>query len=131
MCNKTKCKIKKNTFADTIYNFCYEKALAEHRGICLKINGKQSVKLRSGSNKFQKYFKQLAVSCKIYADFECNVKKNRSNNRKDNTSYTEKYQVHIPCSSACKLVWIDKKFSKTVVLYRGKNVVDGFIETIQ
>ena len=59
------------------------------------------------------------------------MKRNRSNNRKDNTSYTEKYQVHIPCSSACKLVWIDKKFSKTVVLYRGKNVVDGFIETIQ
>ena len=35
-------------------------------------------------------------------------------------SYTKKYQDHIPCSFACKLVCVDDKFSKDVVLYRGK-----------
>ena len=31
-------------------------------------------------------------------------------------SSTTKYQDHIPCSFACKLVCIDDKFSKDVVL---------------
>ena len=34
----------------------------------LKINGKQSVKLQSGSIKFKNYFKQLAVPSKFYVD---------------------------------------------------------------
>ena len=42
----------------------------EHKEVCLKLNGKQNAKLRSGSIKFQYYFKQLAVPFKIYADFE-------------------------------------------------------------
>ena len=36
------------------------------------------------------------------------------------TSYTEKYQDHIPCRFAYKVACIDDKFSKPVVLYRGK-----------
>ena len=51
--------------------------------------------------KFKNHFKQWAVSFKIYADFECNVK--RVSDRNNNTSYTEKYQAHIPCSFAYKL----------------------------
>ena len=40
----------------------------------MKINGKQTVKLRSGSIKFKNYFRQLAVPFKIYADFESLLK---------------------------------------------------------
>ena len=50
------------------------------------------------------------------------------NNDINNASYTEKYQNHIPCSFAYKVVCIDDKFSKPVVLYRGKNAVNIFIE---
>ena len=50
------------------------KLLLKHQEVCLKINGKQTVKLRSGSNKFKNNFKQLAVPFKFYADFECYVK---------------------------------------------------------
>ena len=39
------------------------------------INGKQSVKPEEGIIKFKNYFKQILVSFKIYADFECNFKK--------------------------------------------------------
>ena len=39
---------------------------------------------------------------------------------KKNTSYTEKYQDHIPCSFAYKIVCIGDRFRKPVVLYRGK-----------
>ena len=49
---------------------------------------------------------------------------------KNNSSYTEKYQSNISYSFAYKVVCIDNKFSKQVVLYRGKNAVYKFIETI-
>ena len=64
--------------------------MKEHKETCLKINGNQSVKLRSGSIKFKIHFKQLAVPFKIYADFECNLKGVKSNNKNNNASYTEK-----------------------------------------
>ena len=51
-------------------------------------------------------------------------------NHKNNGSYTEKYQDHIPCSFAYRLVCVDNKFSKKVVLYRGKNAVYKFIKAI-
>ena len=44
----------------------------------------------------------------------------RVSDRKNNTLYTEKYQKHIPCSFAYKVVCVDDKFSKPVVVYRGK-----------
>ena len=39
----------------------------------------------------------------------------------------KKYQDHIPCGFAYKVVCIDDHFSKDVVLYRGKNAVFKFI----
>ena len=44
----------------------------------------------------------------------------RVSDRKNNTLYTEKYQKHISCSFAYKVVCADDKFSKAVVVYRGK-----------
>ena len=79
------------------------------------MNGKQSVKLKSGSIGFKNYFKQLSVPFKIYATFE-GVK----SSNKNNGSCTEKYQDYIPCSFAYKVVCINNKFSKKVLLYRGK-----------
>ena len=45
-------------------------------------------------------------------------------------SCTTKYQDHTPCSFAYKLVCIDDKYSKDIVLYRGKNAVYKFIQSI-
>ena len=47
-----------------------------------------------------------------------------------NVSYTKKYQDHVICSFAHKVVCVDNKFSKDVVLYRGKNAAYKFIEAI-
>ena len=80
------------------------------------INGKHGIKLKSGSINFKIYFKKLPVSFKIYAYFECLLKGVKSSD-KNNGLYTEKYQDHIPCSFAYKVVCIDKTFSKRVVLY--------------
>ena len=85
----------KNTFAGIVYKK-RKGVLVERKKVCLEINGKQTVKLRNGSMKFKNHFKQLAVSFKIYTNFECNVKRVKSSNtgdrgdRGDNTSYTEK-----------------------------------------
>ena len=47
-----------------------------------------------------------------------------------NSSYNEKYQDHIPCSFIYKVVCVDNRFSKKIVLYRGKFAVYKFIEAI-
>ena len=43
---------------------------------------------------------------------------------------TQKYQCHIPCSFAYKVVCIDDKFSKLIVIYRGKNAAYELIRAI-
>ena len=47
--------------------------LIKHKENCLSINGMQSVGVEKGTTEFQNYFKQITVSFKIYADFECNL----------------------------------------------------------
>ena len=48
----------KNSFSKCCFQcFSSEKVLMEHKENCLIINGKQSVKLKSGSVTFKNYFK--------------------------------------------------------------------------
>ena len=93
--------------------------MIEHKENCLIINSKQSVSLKYASISFKNYFKQLPVPFKIYANFECILKEVESSD-KNNSSYKEKYQDHVPCNFVYKVVCVDNKFSKKVGLYRGK-----------
>ena len=129
MCNKTKNKSKKYFCKCCLQCFSSEKGLIECKENCLIINGKQRVELKSESITFKNYFKQLPLSFKIYADFECILKKVESSS-KINGSFAEKYQDHVPCSFAYKLVCVDNKFSKKVVLYTGKNAAYKFTKAI-
>ena len=74
MCNKTKNRNKKYFFKCCLQCFSSEKDLIVHGENCLIINGKQSVKVKSGSIRSKNYFKQLPAPFKIYADFECILK---------------------------------------------------------
>ena len=124
------CAIRQKHFCKyCLQCFSSKRVLIENKEICLKINGKERVKLKIDSIKFKNYFKQLATPFKIYADFQ-SILKGVKNNDKNNASYTKKYQAHIPCSFAYKFVCIDDKFSKPIVLYRGKNTVEKFIEAV-
>ena len=109
--------------------FSSEKVLIEHGKNCLTINGKQSVRVKSGSISFKNNYLFLL---KFILIFECILKKAKSDfiECNSNSSYTTKYQDHIHCSFAYKIVCIDNKFSKIVVLYRGKNAVCKFIKSI-
>ena len=117
MCNNKKNKNKKYFCKCCLQCFSSAQVLIEHSENCLIINGKQSIKLKRGSISFNNYFTQLPVPFKIYSDFECIVKAVKSSD-KNNGSCTEKYQDHIPCSFAYKVICVDNKFSKKVVLYR-------------
>ena len=82
--------------------------MVEQKETCLKINGKQTVKSRSGSVKFKNYFKELAVPFKIYADFESLkelgvVIKNK---------YFQNNSLQFCLQSCC----VDDKFSRSVYL---------------
>ena len=77
--------------------------LTEQKNVCLSINGAQSVWLEKEAIEFKNYFKQIPVPFKIYADFECNLKSVESYEG----FYSKKYQDHIPCSFAYKLVCVD------------------------
>ena len=126
MFHKTKNKNKKWFCKSCLQCFSSENILIKHKKNCLSINGKQSVKLEKGIIKFENYFKQRLNPIKIYADFECNLKRVKCNEG----SYTEKYQDHIPCSFVYKVVCIDNRFTKPTIIYRGENAAYEFIEAI-
>ena len=100
--------------------------LTKHKEVCLSINGAQSVRLKRWTNELKNYFKQIPVPFKVYADFECNLKSVESYEG----SYSKKYQDHVPCSFAYKLVCVDDKFSKSIVVFRGENAAYEFIKAI-
>ena len=81
ICNKTKNKNKKYFYNCCLQCFSSKKVLIERKESCLIINGKQSVKLKSGSINFKNYFKQLPVTFKIYPDFEFILKKVESGHK--------------------------------------------------
>ena len=129
------CSVKQKIKVNNIFGksclqcFSSEEILIEHKKDCLVINGKQSVKLESGFISFKNYFKQIPAPFKIYADFECVLKKVDIIVCDSDSLYTRNYDDHIPCSFAYKAVCIDNKFSKKVVLYRGKDAVYEFIKS--
>ena len=79
------------------------------------VNSQQNQK--KGIIEFENYFKQLQVPFKIYADFEYYLRDAEIYEG----SYARKYFDHIPCSYAYKVVCIDDRFRKSIVVYRGKN----------
>ena len=104
---KKKIKPKKWFCRGCLQYFSSESVLIKDKENCLSINGKQSVKLEKGIIEFENYFKQMQVPFKIYADFECNLRGVES----CEGSYTKKYQDHVPCSFAYKVVCIDDRFT--------------------
>ena len=86
----------------------------------------QSVKLEERMIEFENYFKQIPVPFKIYVDFECNLESAKVYE----SSYSKKCHDHVSCSFACKIVYIDDKFSKPIVVYRGENAAYKLIKAI-
>ena len=84
------------------------------------------MRLEKGRIEFKNYFKQIPVPFKVYVDFEYNLESVESYEG----SYSKKYQDHVPCSFAYKLVCVDDKFTKLIVIFRGENAAYEFIKAI-
>ena len=126
MFHKTKNENKKWFCKICLHCFSSENILLKHKEDCLSINGVQSVDVEEGIIKFENYSKQLSVPFKIYADFKCNLQDTEI----CEGSCTKKYHDHVHCSYAFKVACIDNRFSKPVVVYRGKNNAYEFIKAI-
>ena len=123
----TKQKIKKKWFCKSCLQcFSRKNVLIKHEEDYLSINRMQSVDVEEGIIKFENYFKQLSVPFKIYADFEFNLKETEIYEG----SCTKKYHNYVSCSCAFKVVCIDNRFSKSIVVHRGKNAAYEFIKII-
>ena len=82
-------------------------------------------------HKGKKCFCKTCLQCfKIYADFKCTFKNVDSSINNNEISYIKKYQDHLSYSFAYKVVCVDNRFSKKIVLYRGKNAVNKVIKSI-
>ena len=84
------------------------------------------MKIADTSFKFKSYFNQIQVLFKIHAYFGCNLKSVESYEG----SYSKKYQDCISCNFAYKLVCVDDKFTKLIVVFRGENAASEFIKAI-
>ena len=125
MFHKTKNKNKKYFCKSCLQCFSSKNISTEHKKNCLSINGKQYVKVE-GTIEFENCSKKRLVPFKVYGDFECNLEKVGS----CEGSYTKKYQDHVPCSFAYKVVCIGDRFSKPIIVFRGENAAYKFIKTI-
>ena len=106
--------------------FSSKNILTEHKKVCLSINGAQSLRFEKGTTKFKNYFKQIPVPFKFYAHFGSHSKSVESYKG----SYSKKYQDHIPCSFAYKLICVDDKFTKPIIVFRDEIASYEFIEVI-
>ena len=74
--------------------------------------------------KFENYSDQVSVPFKIYADFECNLQ--------DTEIYEvfcrKKYHDHVPCSYTFKVVCIDNRFSKPIVVAEVKMLLMSLLK---
>ena len=75
MFHKKKKKNKKYFRKSCRQGFSSINVSKKHKENCLSIIGAQSVRLEKEKIDFKNYFKQIPVPIKIYADFECNLKK--------------------------------------------------------
>ena len=100
--------------------------MIKHKEDYLSINGTQFSDVEEGIIKFQNYPRQLLVPFKIYADSECNLLDTEIHEG----SCTKKYHDHVLCNYAYKIVCIDDRFSKPIVVYRSENAAYEFIKVI-
>ena len=114
MFHKTKNKNKKYFCKSCLQCFSSKNVLTKHKEVCLSINGAQSVRLEKGTIEFKNYFKQIPVSFKIYADFECNLMTVES--------YEGSYLENI------KITFLVVLLTKSVTVFRGENAAYEFIE---
>ena len=129
-------KRKKHFCKYCLHCFSSKDLLVNHGHDCYSLNGTQKIELPKPGSKvfFRNYHRIQPVPFVIYADFEALTKKIPGfgvEPRNNNQSYTDPYEKHKTCGYGYKVVCHqDQQYSKPVKIYRGRNVVKHFIESI-
>ena len=124
---------KKNFCKHCLHAFHREDLLQEHMPDCVEINGAQKTYLPDPDDnnlQFTNYHKGLKVPFVIYADFESITQPIEQVQREETKSYTDGYQLHVPCGFAYKVVCIDDRYTKDTVVYRGPDCVANFLKAV-
>ena len=100
---------------------------------CLKINGKQTIKMSKKCEyiTFKNFGRKIKSPFMIYADYESILLVGDNDKQNPNESYTNKHQKHGACSYGYKLmIRVDDKFSKSFKSYLGEDSVCNFISSM-
>ena len=84
--------------------FSAEEILKRHIKDCLKINGKQKIKMPKKGQyiKFKNFERKIKSPFMIYSDFESILVPEDNGKQNPNESYTSKNQEHVACSYGYK-----------------------------
>ena len=116
-----------------LHCFSREDLLEKHSSDCFALNGTQKIDMPAKGSKiyFKNYHRIQPVPFVIYADFEALTKKINTCHHNNDKSFTDPYEEHKACGYGYKVVCHqDQQYSKPVKIYRGRNVVKYFIESI-
>ena len=116
-----------------LHCFSREDLLEKHSPDCFALNGTQKIDMPAKGSKihFKNYHRIQPVPFVIYADFEALTKKINTCHQNNDKCYTDPYEEHKACGYGYKVVCHqDQQYSKPVKIYRGRNVVKYFIESI-
>ena len=143
MYTKTRHKERKHFCMHCLQCFSTDIVLKNHVKNCIEINGAQAVRMPTKNNnvlKFENHHKGIRSPFTIYADLEAILQKvekeqpdsnSVSETLRNNFSYTEKFQKHIDCGAAYKVVCCyDDRFTKDISIYRGEKAVYKFLENM-
>ncbi|KAK3107749.1 hypothetical protein FSP39_021357 [Pinctada imbricata] len=117
-----------------LHGFIKQRTLEKHRDFCMSL-GEQKIEMPTpGENdivEFSEIAKQLRVPYTIYADMETYVIPVRDDRDLDpNSSHTKNLSEFVPCGFCYQVVCSDDRYSKPPVLYRGKDVVETFLNKL-
>jgi len=136
-----------------MHGFISKNLLKSHREISCKTSEAQRTMMPTKDPilQFKNIQKQVKSPFVAYADFECLLEeKFRGDNKVETNTYVSKiksndtpsnngdtmkktniYQEHVPCSFAFKIVSVDSAYDPEIVIFKGKNAAEKFIEVLQ
>ena len=127
---------KKHFCLNCMNGFSASEILTAHQKACLKRKPQTEVFPKPGDTvQFRNYERLHDVPFVVYADFECFVKPQETEEKDSSESYTVKYQSHVPSGFCYTIKCMDETVypTKTVLKtasYEGEDMGKSFVETL-
>ena len=110
-----------------LHGFVRKQLLDDHTRLCYEQRTQRITFPRDATVRFTSIQRQLRAPFIIYADFECYTTRIHTCMNNPACSNSTAYQLHEPSGFCYVVVSAADKFTKPAVVYRGKNVVETFL----